>query len=239
MLSRGLSRMTVLPVTPEKNATHLVAELVGFLSKKANTSGTLEYSITRAWLAGELTHIKLRALYESSYLPSQLNKILLKIVLLPRIVLMSFVDSCLPRAERKECLTVLETNKNDLMLHVLKQQQFTHFIKMSYAKDIYAKQLAKAKHHGLVSAFLNETIESAYESSWIDINHYGDPDYEADMTVTMTSVNRTQFNRVRSPSPLSWVQEWKLFRQGRSISPIPMSNTPDTILSTPSSSPTL
>lgn len=232
----------VLPVTPEKNKAYLTAELAGFLSKKANTKDTLEYRVIRSWMNGMLTLGRLNSLYalNSSYRSSQVNKILLKIVLLPQIVLMSFVKRCLPSSDQSEFLNRFDWFKKEVLQYAMQQPQFTQYIKMPEAEKVYILQWKTVKDLNLLSEFSPEVIDDAYESSWTEITRYGEPDYEINTSSPTVLLNPSRVKRISSYSPGMFDQLRSTSHFFRSISPASISSTPTTIMSnTPSSSPIL
>lgn len=185
----------------EKNEEYLLQELSMFLSKKGNTQGSLQNSVIKLWFYGELNTQKINALYNGPYLSSELNKIYLKLVLMPQEVLISFSDKCLSREYSNNTIRTLGDARDKLQIALQEQQSFACFIKLELAKNIYNAQLQKVKDKELAPAFTREAIDCSYEEKWKDLIYKGSR--ECIFEARRNSPSFLMFEKVMGSLPLT------------------------------------
>lgn len=203
------------------NEELLLQDLKLFLSKKTITPGTIEYAVVSLWLNDRLDKSALNRLYDTTLLTSKLNRILLKIAIVPQEIIVS-----LSKTYQCPSYPCKLYNLQHAFIETLKEcEPFRLFLKVNKAnaiKIIHA-QMARVKDKGIAAEYSADTIACSYEEKWSYMNQFGPKEYELDLTSVSPIIfaQKPKLNK----SPLSFLAELNLFSVSRSASVTPV-NTP-------------
>lgn len=142
-------------------------ELSNILSKKGNIAGSTSYRCIRLWLDGGLDAKNILALQKYSNIRSaSLEKILLKIVLLPSMVFCTLVKKHVSRKYRDTYLENILNLQEELLTDLKKLSASKIFFKTKSAYKILLAQQESLISSGLINCYTEEAIREAYFEKW-------------------------------------------------------------------------
>jgi hypothetical protein len=218
---------TIRDLRLETGGESFIYKLSEFLSQKGNTRDSLPYKVIQLWLNDKLTSEKMDELYNSPHPASKISKILLRLAAVPRIIFMTFAQAHLPKKQRNSYVDILCDAQAEMIEIAMTKQQFTFFMRLPTATKLKDKQLEKVKNEEIASAFSDESLETAYNEHWNDINYKGERSYQVDLSENNSPVFFVK-DRRKCFSPVSFLLEFNMFSRNSSpVVPVVVDPTPE------------